>query len=396
MDTILEKIHKSALKFLAPLSLEETYKTIVDEALRLVNGEYGTIMLLEGKSLVRVYSTAPQLYDVGTGRDGPFGDKDSRYQVVEKKTPIVLTIDDFKFLKEKFPALKVFKDRAAIMIPLTNHNKTVGILSVISLVNSDFSKKEMEILKLYGSLASIGIRKTQLYDETKQALETRDLFISMASHELKTPLTTINGYIQLLKGKYKNSKSSEAKWVSELSWESYRLTQLIKELLEVDRIKSGNLDYHWKEISLRDVVNRSLTNFRFSYPDREVVFEDFLSSSSDIIIGDFDKILQAVDNVLDNAAKYSATSQTIEVSLKSIKGCLSLTFNDHGAGIKKSDMDKIFERYQRGVNHRREGMGLGLYLVKNIIEKHRGEVKVKSRINKGTLVEIKLPVVAYK
>src|SRR5690606_11591757 len=115
-----------------------------------------------------------------------------------------------------------------------------------------------------------------LYEEVQKSLELRDLFISMASHELRTPLTTIMGYTELLRKKLDDRTTKEAKWVEKLHKENKRLEHLIKELLEVSRIKTGQLQYMIEECNLSDIVKGAVETFHYRYPTRKLVYENNL------------------------------------------------------------------------------------------------------------------------
>lgn len=385
MENILEKIHKAALKFLVPLSVEEIYAVIGEEAVKLVGGEHSTIYVARDGGLERVYASHPDLFRIGANKT------DLRYRVFKKRKPEVLNLKFMKDLKKKHPFMGEVYDRSAVLIPLSYRNKSVGLLSVMALKNTIFTKKEMDILALFGSLASIAIRKTQLYDEVKQALETRDMFISMAAHELRTPLTTITGYAQRLKRHLKDQESTEAKWAGELYRESLRLKELIHELLTIDRIKSGQLDYIFHEHSLREILQRLINAFVISHPDRKIVFHDQIEKGSDIIIGDINKLLQVFTNIIGNAIKYSPTDTEVTVTLKNKNGYLVTLIKDEGGGIAKEDLPRIFENYYKGSNSKEESLGIGLYLAKNIIDRHNGEIKIRSKPNKGALMQVILP-----
>jgi len=262
---------------------------------------------------------------------------------------------------------------------------------VIALKDSNFSKDQLDVLKLFGSLASLGIRKTQLYDETKQALDTRDLFISMASHELRTPLTTINGYIQLLYSRLSGHESNEGRWIQDLANEAKRMTKLVQELLAINQIKSGQLQYVFMEYHLTEIIQRALKDFHIYYPKHKVVFDPSLDPTKDFVICDYDKLLQVLHNILSNASKFSRPEDEIVVKLKLASPCLVISIQDKGAGISKEDLPKIFEGFYKGIGHYQGGMGVGLFLAKDIIDRHHGSIKVKSKENIGTTVVIRLP-----
>lgn len=389
MDSTLEKVYRAGLRFLVPLTPEETYQIIVEEAKKLVKGEYGSILLEQQGELQRVYANDEAFYKVKPRKRGYI------YIVYKTRRPIIL---DGKALGRIHLEIKNMDVRSDIIVPLSYRNKSIGVLTILSSKNSHFSEKELNILKLFVPMASLAIRKTQLHDEMKKALELRDVFISMAAHELRTPLTTISGYIQLLYNRMAGEKSSESRWVEELSWESQRLNMLVNELLEVSQIKNGELSYVLKECNLGAIISRAIVGLQFTYPRHKVIFYNFVKKENhDLIIGDFDKLLQVFNNVLENAAKYSEIDQNIEVSLHEKNKFLVTSVTDYGKGIAKKDLPNIFEGFYRSKSaHQREGMGIGLYLAEDIVTRHKGLIKAKSKINKGTLIEIKLPKSRHK
>lgn len=387
MDTILAKIQKAALRFLIPLTPEETYATIGQEAVKLVGGEHNTIYLFKEGELERVYSSIQSLFKI-SGKE-----RDIRYEVIRTGKPAVLSLDLMKKLKKKYPFMGEVYDRSAIMIPLSYRGKTIGLLSVMALKDSNFSAKELDVLILFGSLASLAIRKTQLYDETKQALETRDLFLSMAAHEFRTPLTTIGGYAQMLKLKIKK-EVAEKRWVGEIYRESQRLTRLVNELLAVNRLRTGQLQYNWQECNFFVLASEAIEAFKVAHPQRQINLKMEVEETDTFVVGDDDKILQVLTNVLDNAAKFSPAEKGVDVSLKKDDSKLILQIRDYGSGIAKKDLDKVFKGFYQGVNNTKEGMGLGLYISHQIIQEHKGEIIIKSKLNKGTTIEIRLPRIA--
>lgn len=384
MDSTLEKVYRAGLRFLVPLTAEETYQIIVEEARKLVKGEYGSILLEQQGELQRVYANDETFFKVKPRKRG------YTYTVYKTRRPIIL---DEKAIGKIHPEVKKIDIRSDIIVPLSYRNKTIGVLSILSSKNSHFSEKELNILKLFVPMASLAIRKTQLYDEMKKALELRDVFISMAAHELRTPLTTISGYIQLLHNRLAGDKSSESRWVEELSWESQRLNMLVNELLEASRIKNGELSYVLKECNLGVIISRAISGLQFTYPRHKVIFYNFIKTGNhDLVIGDFDKLLQVFNNVLENAAKYSEIDKNIDVSLHEKNKFLVTTITDYGKGIAKKDLPNIFEGFFRSKSaHQREGMGIGLYLAKDIVNRHKGVIKAKSKINQGTIIEVKFP-----
>ncbi len=386
MDNSLEKIYKAGLKFLAPLTPEETYRVIVQEAVKLVKGEVGALSLMVEGEFKIVYRQAPP------GSPPPAAIRKAGFAYKSFKEGKVLVIDS-KRLKKAHPEVVREEFRSNIFIPLAYKGKSLGVLAVRFHSKGNFTQNEPEILKLFGSMASLAIRKTQLYDETQKALESRDLFLSMAAHEFRTPLTTISGYVQLLANKFTKDENPQSRWIEELSWETRRLTYLVNELLEISRIKGGKLHFVWRECFLPEIIERAAREFKFNHPGRKLNIQNILKKDSLLVVGDFDKLLQVITNLLDNAAKFSTFNKDILVKLTENHSEFIITVKDSGKGIETKDLPKIFEGFYQGHKSTDQGMGLGLFLAKIIIEQHHGSINVRSRLGKGTRVDVTLPKV---
>ncbi|MCL5784868.1 MAG: GAF domain-containing sensor histidine kinase [Patescibacteria group bacterium] len=382
MDNTLEAIYQSGLKFLSPLSLPDTYRQIVEEGIKLTQTDFGSILLLDNKELKKAYASAPVFCKIKPRK------RDFMYRALKAREPVILNA---KQIFRHHPEIKETKIHSVIILPLSDRIKPIGVISFMSLKNKFFSEKEKDMLKLFAPLVVLTIRKAQLQFQAQKAMETRDLFISMAAHELKTPLTTINGYTQLLYSKLAETNTPESRWIEELSWESYRLGQLVNELLEIDRIRTGKFRYVWEECYLKEIVDKALLDFRFIRPHNKILMENKLMPGHDRIIGDYNKLLQTILNLLDNAAKFSPLDKSIVISLKHKSGYVICQVKDQGKGISKKDLPRVCQMFYRGGNHSGEGMGVGLFLAKNIVAQHRGIINIRSKENKGTTVEVKLP-----
>lgn len=382
--SILENIYSSVLRFLVPLSVDETYKVVVEEAVRLTDGQYGTIYLTSRGELRRVFSTMPQSVSIKLRKRG------YRYKAFKGKMSILINKKDLKKLKAIHPELHRIEARSVLVVPLINQGRSEGLLTIDSWTDKKFTKKDLETLKLFGSLASLAIKQANLYEEIKKSLENRDLFISLASHELRTPLTTINGYIQLLISRIRQRKPIDNKWILELAFESQRMKNLLDEFLEINSIRIGKIQFNFGEISLSEIVNHAISTFKFNFPKRKLTVKNRLPKT-DLIIGDSDKLHEVFMNILENSVKYSSPKTEITLSLLRQKDFFKIIVSDQGWGIEEKDIPQVFEGFYKGKSSKHEGMGLGLYLVKNIIDAHHGEISIDSKVGRGTNVNIKLP-----
>lgn len=381
-EDVLRQIYDSVLKFSVPMSPNQVYATIVQEAIKLVKAHYGSVVLVERGEFKRVYGSLPIAYNLKTRKKG------STYKAYKEKKAIQVHISE---LAKAHPKLAEIGIKWTIHIPLSYQNRSIGVLAINTKNHRRFNEKELGILELFGSMASLAIRKTQLYDETKKALAVRDLFISMAAHELRTPLTSVSGYIQLLNSKITNTDTTEGRWVQQLSYESTRLANLVNELLEINRIRSGKLQYIWKDNNIKEIINRAVASFKFIRPNREVIFEDNWLGDC-FTVSDFDKLVQVLTNILENAAKFSENSTLIKIILSRKSDYLVISVIDQGQGVDSSELSKIFDEFYKGKDNLKQGMGLGLYISRDIIKKHKGKIKAISTKNKGTTIEITLPL----
>lgn len=381
-ENIIEKINRAALRFLEPLTLQKTYAVIIEEACKLIEGEMGFIVLEENGKLELVYASEEPLKRFAVRKKG------FTYFAYAQRKAFVIHAKDYMSFHPEILHLGI---QSAVLIPLFYRNRSLGAMAVLSTKSdTKFTNRELSILKLFGSMITLALRKTQLYDETNQALASRDMFLSMAAHEFRTPITTIAGYSQMLHQrllKLGEKQINERRWSEEIYTESMRLSRLVNELLEVNRITAGLNVYKWQQPSLREIVKRAVSNFHMARPAYKVKLQDNLNGE-DQIVGDADKLTQVFINLLDNAAKFSSPEKEIVVELGAKKESFSVKVHDQGLGIPKKERENIFKGFYRGSNNQKEGMGLGLYICKEIIKKHKGEIKVKSKINKGTSIEV--------
>lgn len=384
MKALVDQIYNASLNLSHPLNEEDTYATIIKDSLKFADAQHGSIFLKKDGVLERVYVSTQHLYTVHARKKG------FTHTASLNPLPSFVSIDS---VKDVHPALLELGTKVVLFLPLFYRGKSFGVITLNSSKREKYSKEELQVFKLYASFASLAIKKTELFSDTKQALEIRDFFISIASHELRTPLTAISGYAQLLHKKMKDVDSTESRWIEKLAQETNRLTILTSELLEVNKIRAGLAEYILKEQSLHDILRRTISRLQYHYPSKRILLETAVADRGDTVIADYDKLVQVFYNLLDNAVKYSDPEKDVLVSVNYKRPYLYIKIIDKGEGISKDRLKEIFEGKLHHVDDGTEkaGIGLGLFLVKNIIEKHNGLITIKSTQKKGTTVIVKLP-----
>lgn len=377
---IYKKIYDSAIKFLVPLSTPEVYRVIVNEAINLTNAREGSIFLFKDGKPERVFTTNKKLKKIIPRREGV------TYQVYETHLPNMRHKNDLLKVDRRFSEIPIESD---LSIPLNYGHITLGVLSVLSKQDKKFTTEDLDTLNLFGPLATLAIRKTQLHDEAKKSIDIRDWFISLAAHELKNPLTSAILTVELLK-RSKNLKDlPEYEKIAKLGETLDRLSSLTDELLQVDRIRTGKLEYNMSEISLPHTVTNCIVDSRERYPNHKIKLD--IVDKNIIVFGDSDKLTQAFTNVLNNSVKFSQPGTTITVKVQQKMDKAVVSIKDEGEGIREEDLNKVFRQFYRGGSNK-EGMGVGLFLVKQIINRHGGSISIKSKVNAGTTVIMNLPL----
>lgn len=228
----------------------------------------------------------------------------------------------------------------------------------------------------------------------QQAISLRDNFLSVASHELKTPLTTINLQAQRLhrlsKEPDKVTPEKLAASSSAIMGQIKRLTRLIDDLLDISRITAGKLDVNKEKMDLTVLLKEVISNFEESNNNSTIIFNNERS-----VEGQFDRnrMEQVITNLISNAIKYG-NGKPIEITVSASEGKADLTVKDYGIGIEKKDHHKIFERFERLVSNREiSGLGLGLWIVHRIVTQLDGEINVSSEgAGKGSIFTVSIPL----
>jgi two-component system, OmpR family, phosphate regulon sensor histidine kinase PhoR len=241
-----------------------------------------------------------------------------------------------------------------------------------------------EILFWVGSATDI--------EEQKQAMDKKDEFIGIASHELKTPLTSLKGYIQLM-GMYKKEEVPAAikQYISKALNAVSKLQHLINDLLDVSKIQAGRLEYKMTDINLADMVKAGVESAIEMYPDYiiESNVEPELPAH-----GNPERLEQVLNNLVSNAAKYSRSGSKIMIEGKVLDGNVHVLVTDEGIGLSDEQREKIFERFYRveDKTYSASGLGMGLYISTEIIKHHKGQINVHSQLGKGSTFYFTLPV----
>ena len=232
----------------------------------------------------------------------------------------------------------------------------------------------------------------KLAAELQISLKTEEEFISIASHELKTPITTINAFLQVLLEMHPELKDKRTNYMLTRSKAQVdRLISLTRDLLDVTKIKAGKLDLNFEDVCLNNIVDDVINDLSSTISSHTIIKT---GESNSKVKCDKSHIEQVISNLLTNAAKYSKNADKIIVSINEDEKNIQVDIQDFGMGITKENIPKVFDRFFRA--HGKDGgmlssLGLGLYISADIIKRHNGKIWVDSEIGKGSTFHFSLP-----
>lgn len=267
--------------------------------------------------------------------------------------------------------------------PIWNKKGNVSCYSVIAKDITEIKKKEQQLFI------------SQLEIQKRKELEIKkDEFIGIASHELKTPLTSVKAYIQLLERQIMNHSLKESQVLPYLSKsKTYikRLELLVNDLLDVSKIQAGKMVYNMKPFDVDEMLKEAIDFIRPLSEKHHIVIAEKANTT---VVADKLKIEEVITNFLTNAIKYSPDNKDIIVSAQANGNDLTVSVTDQGIGISKQNIPHLFERYYRVKDNtfRFTGLGIGLFISKVIIDAHNGTIDVDSEPGKGSKFSFTIPV----
>ena len=399
---------KEQMKFIADIKDSNDVKSLAGKIVTLTDGlipvhKIAFFILRESDS--RILILAQKGFDIIKNRT-------IKLEVEKLKTdlslPIALDDQVERDIGVESADISVFKRWGmAIAFPVKSPSGQVHGFIVLGKKKSDarYFKEDIDLLNSVSSTAALTIDRIQLQEELiREQLESERLeelnkiksyFVSSVSHELKTPLTSIKMFAELLQSKNNISKGKSNEYLRIIEGESERLRRLIDNVLNSAKIEKGLKTYELISVSLNDLVERAVSSVQYQFKIAKILLKKEICKEKLKINADPDAVEEAILNLLSNAIKYSPAKTETIITTSVQKGYAVVDVKDKGAGIADEDVKNIFDPFFRTKDTKlvkAEGAGLGLAIVKHIMDAHRGRINVQSEVGKGSTFSLFFPL----
>lgn len=402
----LERIVKVSQILNSTLSLEPLLRIIIQAATELTNTEACSIMLLDKATGELRFASATNmeegdnqaLKDMTVPLENSIGG-----WIVKKNKPLLIRE------AQKDPrwhsgvdARVSFETHSILGVPLTIRNEVIGVMEVLNKKGeAGFTQDDIQIASTLAAHTAIAIENARLLDELQEAYrnlasldQLKSDFVSIASHELRTPLAVILGYASFLRDDVSGTASEQLEIVLQ---SAMKLRLLIDDMVNLRHIETNELQMKYSVFSLRQLTLEVLQEFKDLISAKELgVVTRFPPGDDPLNIeADRQKIYLIIANLLSNAVKFNSSRGKILVGLDKAGFEVTLTVADTGIGIPEDKYDQIFDRFfqaEPSLTRRYEGMGLGLSIVKGMVDAHKGRITIDSVVGKGSKFTVMLPI----
>ncbi len=298
-----------------------------------------------------------------------------------------------------------FNTHAQMTLPFINKQELIGVIAIESDVIGKYTDEDLQTAVRITNHAAAAIANAILYEKVNEANQAKSEFVSMVSHELKTPMTSLRGYTDLLlSGMTGELTEQQHNFLEIMAANIRRMSQQIQDLTDISRIETGQLHIELAPTSFVNVVNETMQTVKGLCDEKEIRVHLDLPEELPLVMADRGRLVQVLTNLLSNACKYSPpnsdvtlkfmTRMVVQEDSDEMVPMVYCCVKDNGYGISPEDLEKLFTKFFRSNDpniRQAKGTGLGLSITKGIIELHGGEIWVESELGAGTAFQFTVP-----
>jgi len=394
----LSALNDLFLQLSASLELEPTLQTVVDASRHLLEADITVILLRRDDTSGLHLAASSGLEKEDLWEELPL-DQELLERILHAPTPYVLEdpADEPASIQR---LLQMGAIASLAVVALVLDDQTMGILVAGRRTRVTFAEDDLIFLKALAQEAALAIRNARLYERERQQVERLQTlealqasFVSVVSHELRTPLTCIKTSVDMLEDtENRDIPGVRQELLQTITHHTGRLEALVEDLLDATRLEAGQLSLSLQPTDLRRLVKKTVEAFAPLLGNRKQVIELESPKAIEVISVDRHRIEQVLTNLLSNAHKFAPKEGRIRVGLTAVEDHLDLTVSDDGPGIPLDEQQRIFDKFYVVTGSRSAaGVGLGLYIARELVELHGGRIWVESTPGEGSTFYVTIP-----
>jgi signal transduction histidine kinase len=293
--------------------------------------------------------------------------------------------------------------QSQLTVPILRENRVIGVIALESKEADTFKDENMDFVVRLADHAAIAIQNAMLFQQVQRANEAKTEFVSFVSHELKQPMTSMKGYIDLLmKGIGGPVNDNQMQFLKIIRSNVERMNRLVQDLLDISRIESGRLRLEIGQVQPEEVVSESVQAFEQEIKAKQQNLQVHIDAAAPLpaVEGDRGRLIQVLTNLVSNASKYTPENGDITIEVKPTtmddEAFVLWSVKDTGIGMTQEELERLFTKYFRSDNpmvRSVQGTGLGLVITQSIVELLGGQIWVESEPNEGSTFSFTIPVV---
>jgi signal transduction histidine kinase len=395
---LLEATNRCARALGSSLEVDQAFGAFIRELRGLIDFDRVTIVLVEG-------GRAEVMAAAGRGTDTVFPPGSARpvrgsvlEEVLEGRLVYRPAMEPDRYPEEE--ELLGLGLQSRLLAPLQVGPRTIGMLGLVRAERDAFVPEEIELVALLGRLVATAVQNIRAYeaerttaDELRRLSALRADFVSLVSHELRSPMAAVIGAARTLQERWRELTADQRHAFLELIGdETARLADLIADVLDTSRIEAGTFSFTFSDVDLGELLREVVAAAGLAQDEVRVTAE--VNGTLPRIRGDRNRLHQIVQNLVDNAIKYSPAGADVRVSAGTDDGYVRVEVSDTGPGIPLDDQKRIFEKFGRATveGGTKPGTGLGLFIARSIAEAHGGSLEVDSAPALGSVFTLELPL----
>ncbi len=393
---LLDAANRCARALSSSLDLDEAFSAFIREVRGLVPFRRMAIVLAE-ENVARVIATAGEQADevMPPGEEMSLEHNVLAEVVARGQTVYRRDMTTFEYAEEhRLVGLGV---RSRVAAPLLIGARTIGLISIGRAEPDAFQQHEVELVSLLGRLAAAAVQNMRAFESERRTVEElrrlsalRADFVSLVSHELRSPMAAVIGAARTLQARWRELRPDQReRFLALIGDETSRLADLIGDVLDTSRIDAGTFSYRFGDVDVSAIVQEIVTTSSLGQDEVPIVSE---IATVPRVRGDADRLRQVFLNLIDNAVKYSPAGEPVHVSVAQSNGAVLVSVRDQGPGIDPGDQRIVFEKFGRAPGSgAKPGTGLGLFIARSIAEAHGGTIDVSSAPGRGATFSVRLP-----